>query len=479
MAKNCEKNMDEKEKLISCIDSIASLYLDRYERMRDLKAVSIADQKTLKEISLCFPKEGRDLEEVVSELEKNVFANQAIMQHPRFFAFIPSPTTPLSWLGDVITDAYNPHAGTWMESSAASCIEKEMIRWFANQAGFPETAGGLFVSGGSIANLTALAAARHARLKEEELDDGVVYLSEQTHYSVSKALRIMGVRFDQIRIIPCDEDYRIDVALLKKQIEKDIADKKKPYLIAATAGTTNAGCIDPLEQLADLCDSYGMWLHVDGAYGASVLLSEQHKHLFQGIHRADSLTWDAHKWLFQTYACSMVLFRNRKDLAGCFGSDPEYLKDASVREEEINYWEWGIELTRPARYLKLWLTIQALGTKKISEMIDHGISMAEYVQEKVESSDKWQLSSSASLGIVNFRFAPAGLNKQERDELNVRIAKKITESGFACILTTRLKDHTVLRICCIHPDTTKKDINDTFDLLSDYADEALKELIKQ
>ena len=310
--------------------------------MHEQKTVTVADDAAIQKLrNMVFPQQGRSLDSVVSEMLGTVCTNQAFLQHPHFFAFVPSPASPLSWVGDVLTDAYNPHGGTWMESSAASCLEQETIKWLCQQAGYSKTAGGLFVSGGSIANLTALAAARHAMLAETEYNDGVAYLSEQAHFSVIKALRIMGLTQEQIRKIPCDVHLCIDTLQLEQAILKDQKEGKKPFLVVATAGTTNTGGIDPLSQIADICQRHRLWFHVDGAYGASVLVSKKYRHLLKDISRADSQVWDAHKWLFQTYACSTVLFRDRKYLAAFYSSDPEYLRDAAAENGEINYWEWG------------------------------------------------------------------------------------------------------------------------------------------
>jgi len=471
-------NQAAKEELYQSVQTIAEAYLSSYANVRSQKTVTVADDTTIQKLrSIGFSKEGRPLNTVIGEMIENVYANQAIMQHPRFFAFVPSPATPLSWIGDVLTDSYNPHAGTWLESSSASCLEQETIKWLCQQAGYPKTASGLFVSGGSIANLTALVAARHAKLTEDEYADGVAYLSEQTHFSAAKALRIMGLHSKQIRIIPCDEQFRIDTERLENEISQDIKAGKKPFLVAATAGTTNAGCIDPLHQIADICEQYNLWFHVDGAYGASVLVSKEYRHLLDGISRADSITWDAHKWLFQTYGCSMVLLKDRKHLVECFSSNPEYLKDAVAEDGEINYWEWGIELTRPARSLKLWLTLQTLGTDKISDMVTHGIKLAECTENLIREQTDWEIITPAQLAIVNFRYAPKDFSAQQCDELNAKISHKIMEDGFACVLTTNLKGRTVLRICSIHPETTEDDMSNTIKLLDRYAREAKAELV--
>lgn len=472
--------MDEKakEELYQSVQMISEAYLSSYADVRLQKAVTVAEDSTIQKLrGIGFSKEGRPLHAVIDEMIDTVYANQAIMQHPRFFAFVPSPASPLSWIGDVLTNSYNPHAGTWLESSSASCLEQETIKWLCQQAGYPKTSGGLFVSGGSIANLTALVAARHAKLTEDEYADGVAYLSEQTHFSAAKALRIMGLHTKQIRIIPCNEHFQIDTERLEKEILQDIKAGKKPFLVAATAGTTNTGCIDPLHQIADICERHKLWFHVDGAYGASVLVSKEYRHLLDGISHADSITWDAHKWLFQTYGCSMVLFKDRKHLVECFSSNPEYLKDAVAEDGEINYWEWGIELTRPARSLKLWLTLQALGTDKISDMVTHGIKLAERAEDMIREQPDWEIITPAQLAVVNFRYAPKGFTAQQYDELNAKISHKMMEDGFACVLTTNLKGQIVLRICSIHPETTEDDMRNTVNLLDRYAHEAKAEFV--
>ena len=376
-----------------------------------------------------------------------------------------------------MTNAYNPHGVTWMESSAAGCLEQETVEWLCRQAGYPKTAGGLFVSGGSIANLTALAAARHAMLAETEYSSGVVYLSEQAHFSVIKALRIMGLTGEQIHMIPCDDSLRMDAFQLEQAILQDEKAGKKPFMVVATAGTTNTGCIDPLSQIAGICSSHGLWFHVDGAYGASALVSEKYRHLPEAVAQADSLVWDAHKWLFQTYACSTVLFRDRKYLATFYSSDPEYLWDAAAENAEINYREWGIELTRPARSLKLWLTLQTLGTDQISDMVPHGIDLTQQTESMVRNMPEWEIVTPAQLAIVNFRYAPQGISPEQQDELNTAISQRMMEDGFACVLTTRLKGRTVLRICSIHLETTEEDIRYTIQRMDKYTRILKEELV--
>lgn len=249
----------------------------------------------------------------------------------------------------------------------------------------------------------------------------------------------------------------------------DQAAGMKPFAIIATAGTTNTGSIDPLNEIADLCEKHNIWLHVDGAYGASILASSKYKPLLSGISRSDSITWDAHKWLMQTYSCSVVLAKENQQLRNCFSTHPEYLKDAETNEEYINYWDLGPELTRPARSLKLWVTLQALGTNAVGEAIEHGVQLAEWAEDEIKKHNHWEIVSPAQLAIVNFRYAPTGLSEQELDSLNKRISQEMMTNGYASVLTTQLNGKTALRICAIHPDTTEHEIRNTIQLLSNIA----------
>lgn len=462
----------QQEQLLNTVIEFIQSFMTANRNIKNKKVMQIASDETIAKLRQCgIPQEGRNVKEVVNEMVEDVYSNQVIMQHPRWFGFVPSPVSLLSWLGDIMTNAYDPHAGSWMQSSSASCIEQEVINWMCKQAGLPESSGGLFVSGGSMANLTALTAARKAKLSESQYGKGVAYISGQTHSSISKGLRIIGLREDQIRQIPTDSTFRMDMQLLREAVSKDLAAGKIPFVIVATAGSTNTGSIDAFDEIADLCKRYQIWMHVDGAYGASVLASAKYKSRLQGIERADSISWDAHKWLMQTYSCSAVLVKDKRNLADCFHTQPEYLKDAVSDDEQINYWDFGPELTRPARGLKLWLTLQVMGTDSISRMIEHGFQLAEWAEDEIRSHADWEIISPAQQAIVNFRYAPAGLDENHLNDLNQQISKELLSDGYAGVLTTELNGKKVLRICALHAEATEADMRTTIQLLNKIAKE--------
>lgn len=446
----------------------STLVSDEEIKLDDVFQVS--GDKTIEKLrNTGIPVKGRNIREVYEQMVDDVYSHQSHLQHPRCFSFVPSPVSPYSWMGDFMTSVCDPHAGSWMLSSGASCIEQEVIKWMCGLAGYPQSAGGIFVSGGSMANLTALTAARDAKLSDKERGNAIAYVSCQTHSSVAKGLRIIGFFASQIRMIPTDAAFCMDMKELQKAVEKDLSDGKRPFAVIATAGTTNTGSIDPLLEISALCKEYDMWMHVDGAYGASVLVSEKYRERLKGIELSDSISWDAHKWLMQTYGCSAVLVRNQKNLLRSFATHPEYLKDAEAKEGQINFWDLGPELTRPARCLKLWITLQIMGTEAVGKMIEHGFQLADWAQDELMKYKDWEIVSPAQQAIVNFRYAPEGMNETQLDEINQELSREISGSGYAGIVTTELNGKKVLRICALHPETTELDMRTTIRLLNQYA----------
>lgn len=268
------------------------------------------------------PEHGRALDDVVAEMEHEVIGYGYNADHARFLGFVPGPTSAISWLGDIIAAGYNRHAGSFANYPAGLAAEDVLLAWCADQAGFPaDTAGGLFVSGGSMANLTALAAARDAMLPEDAWDRGVAYVSEQTHSSVAKGLHIIGIPREHVHAVSCDDAWRMDIDALKDAIEADRAAGLIPFAVVGTAGSTNTGSVDPLREIARVCAENHLWMHVDGAFGASVLIT-RYRDMLDGVELADSLSWDAHKWLFQTYSCGMVLVRDRANLLNTYSTHP-------------------------------------------------------------------------------------------------------------------------------------------------------------
>ncbi|RJE23408.1 Pyridoxal-dependent decarboxylase conserved domain protein [Aspergillus sclerotialis] len=404
----------------------------------------------------------RSIREVIDEAQ-DIFSYGFRVDHTRFFSCIPSPASPISWLGDAMTSAFNAFGGSWEAGTGVCAIENNLIQWIAQEIfGLPSSSGGQFVSGASMANLTALIVARDQILGNDPIQRsmGIAYISDQTHFCVAKALRIVGIPDSNIRVIRSDAQFRMDVFKLELAISEDILNGYKPFVIVATCGTTNTGSIDPLKESADISRTYNVWMHVDAAYGGSVAFSRTHKELVKGLENADSIAWDAHKWLFQTHGCGLVIFRNKAHPLKSFASSASYVADVEDTNKILDPWNYGIELTRPARHMRLWFTLQVLGLDVIDRMISRGFYLAKLMETELRNLEDWEIIAANGMGILNFRFVPKNksISSSDLDQLNSHISKQLIEMGIAVMFTTRLKGIVTLRMCTINPGTTDDEI---------------------
>jgi len=414
------------------------------------------------------------VDSLLEQLQRDVWSNIGNVQHPRFFAFIPGPSNFVSVMADALAAGFNPFAGNWLEGSGTSQIELVAIDWLREMCGLPETAGGLFVSGGSMANLTALMTARQAKL-DNRSENAVVYFSDQTHSSIEKALRVLGFAREQIRKLPSDDAFRLRIESLRQAVAEDRAGGRQPFCVIANAGTTNTGAIDPMNEIADFCRQENLWLHVDGAYGAAACLSERGKKLLAGIERADSLSLDPHKWLFQPFEIGCVLARDARLLKKTFHTMAEYLEDTKrAEEEEINYYDYGVQLTRGFRALKLWLSLKTFGAAAFREAINHGFELAEFAENILRQSNRWRIVTPATMGIVTFRYVAEGCAENEINEIHRRMVEMMAEDGFAFANSTALRGQTVMRFCAINPRTTEDDVRATIEQLEQFGRELQK-----
>ncbi len=423
------------------------------------------------------PETGRDIYEIMNELDNEVLEYIHRNNHPRSFSFIPGPGSRLSWLGDILTTANNIHASNFKNATIPISIERNLINYFAKKLGFEiKPAGGVFVSGGSMANLTAVVTARDDKIATKELYKAAVYISDQVHHSLSKAFHTAGIPKENVRRISVDDEFKMNVDELSTVVKKDIEAGMKPVLAVGNAGTTNTGAVDDIEGMADVCTEHGLWLHIDGAYGLSHLLSTKGRALFPGIERADSVSWDAHKLLFQTYSCAMVIVKDKQHLLNSFSEQAEYLDDIQSDDDVIDPEMIGMELTRPARAVKLWITLQVLGEEQFRERIDYGHQLAEHTEKCVEEMENWKIISRPSLSILSFKYVHPNLNETENNKILSNAAGRMASSGYAVTYTTELNDQKVIRMCTINPETTKEDIMGTLMRLDEFVKDEVESL---
>jgi glutamate/tyrosine decarboxylase-like PLP-dependent enzyme len=408
------------------------------------------------------PEQGMEFEAVLEQLERDILPNSMHVNHPRFLSYVPGPGNFVGAMADALISGYNIFAGTWISGSGPAAVELATIEWLREICGMPQSTGGLFVSGGTMANLTALAVARHVKLGERP-DGATVYFSDQAHSSLEKALRVIGVTGANSRKIPSDPEYRLPMNELARWVAEDRAAGKRPFCVIANAGTTNTGAIDPLRELSAFCRQQDLWLHIDGAYGAAAAISERGRKLLAGIELADSLSLDPHKWLFQPFEIGCVLMRDISHLRDTFRILPEYLKDTQQYSSEFNFTDHGLQLTRSFRALKLWMSIKVFGMAAFRAAIDRGFEQAEFVEARLRGMPGWEIVTPAHMGIVCFRYANAD------DAAHMRLVQKVLQDGFALITSTVLRQRSVLRTCTINPRTTNEDIEQSLERLNTLA----------
>ncbi len=405
--------------------------------------------------------EPSDPHQLLDFLDREIFPNCLHVDHPRFFAFVPSPNNFVSAMSDALASGLNIFNGTWLGGSGAAALEATVIDWLRGFCGLPETGGGILVSGGSVANLTALTAARHAILNDRT-EGAVVYLSDQTHSSVDRALAVIGFKPDQIRHLESDSHFRLPVEALQQAIQQDRNAGLRPFCVIANAGTTNTGAVDPLNELADICATEKLWFHIDGAYGAAAVICDQGRQLLHGLERADSLSLDPHKWLFQSFECGCVLLRDARQLKATFLVMPEYLRDVRKGDEEIHPCDYGIQLTRGFRALKVWLSLNTFGMNAYRLAVARGFALAEFAEQELRAMPDCQVVTSAQMGIVCFRFA-------EGDAAQSYVIDQMLQEGYAFLTSTRLRGEACLRLCTINPRTSEQDISETIRRVATFA----------
>jgi aromatic-L-amino-acid/L-tryptophan decarboxylase len=403
------------------------------------------------------PEEGRDFDAVLAGLADDVFPFMSRCDHPRYFAFIPACGTWPGALGDFMASALNIFAGSWMESAGPSQVELTVLDWFKSWIGYPAEAAGVLVAGGSAANMTALACAREARLGAMT-GDVVAYVSDQAHSSMARAARVLGFRPDQVRVLPVDSQHRMRPQALAGAMDADTSAGRRPLLVAASAGSTNTGAIDPLPELAAVCRDRGVWLHVDAAYGGFAALTERGRRWLSGIELADSVTLDPHKWLYQPFECGSLLVREGRLLRQAFEVTPDYLKDAEVTQQEVNFSDLGVQLTRMSRALKLWCSLHYFGVGAFRQSIDATLDLAGLAQEIVEASPELELLNPATLGIVCFRRRPPGLDDDVLDALNTGLVSSYADSGDGLVSSTRLRGRLAVRLCVLNHTSGAEDV---------------------
>ena len=427
---------------------------------------------TLSVLSEDLPRAGRG-ETITLSQAVDILDQSTAQSRPRFFAYIGSSGLEMGAVADFLASSYDINLA--VDSKAATMLERQAARWIGQFIGYDENAKGLFTSGGTISNITALAAARTKRFpnarREGVRQQVAIYCSQEAHYSNIRAVELLGFGSEAIRSIEIDENRRMRMDVFEAAIEKDIADGVVPLAVIASSGTTLTGAIDPLEEIADICERFGIWMHIDGAYGAPAAGTAKARHLFQGLSRADSVTIDAHKWLFVPKACSIVLMKNYEPLVRTFSHNEAYMPHDS---DEPNAVDVTLEYSRPVRALKMWMGFAAHGADEFEAAITANLALAELTYDLAKAADDFRvLPNRPQLSIVPIQYAPSGI--RDVSGLNRRIYEKILEDGRIYLSPATIDGGIWLRPCYTNFRTTEADVEVLFEVVRELGQQFLAE----
>jgi glutamate/tyrosine decarboxylase-like PLP-dependent enzyme len=389
-----------------------------------------------------FSDEGRNLAEVLDYAAACIDAPGFATTSPRFMAYIPGGGVPYSAFGDMLAATSNKYSGFASASPGAVRIENACTQWLASVIGYPENSAGTLTSGGSIANLTAVVAAREARDPE---GGGAIYVTRFAHYCIDKALHIAGRGRSPKRVIATDQSYRMSVSALEEAFEEDYRNGIRPWLVVASAGTVDTGAIDPLSEIADLCARYGAWLHVDGAYGGLFALCDEGRSKLRGIERADSVALDPHKTLFLPYGTGAALVRDGRLLQEAFSASADYIRPLGESEVGLSPADLSPELTRHFRAMRLWLPLQVAGISAFRAAQAEKLALARHFHSRLSGIAGFEAGPPPDLSVVAFRYLP---QSGDPDDFNERLMRHIQQEGRVMMSGTRIDGSYRLR-CAI------------------------------
>jgi glutamate/tyrosine decarboxylase-like PLP-dependent enzyme len=390
---------------------------------------------------------------------------------PRFWGWVQGTGTPLGMMADMLAAALNPHLAGF--DQAPALVEKQVISWLAGLMGYSADASGVLVTGGTMANVIGLAVARKAMagfdLRAEGLQGGrprmLVYGGTETHGWAGKAVELLGLGRDALRLVPVDAGYRVDVDAMRRAIQADRAAGHRPFCVIGTAGTVNTGATDDLRALAALAREHGLWFHVDAAFGALVRLAPALAPVVDGIEEADSIGFDLHKWMYQPFEAACVLVRDAEAHRAAFSITASYLAHSTrgVTAGGLPFADLGVDLTRGFKALKIWMALKAHGVNGIARLIEQNVAQVRYLAARIDAEPELELLAPVPLNIVCFRYAPAGVPDERLNALNEEILMRLQEDGIAVPSGTTLHGRFAIRVANVNHRSRRED----FDLLAD------------
>ena len=425
------------------------------------------------------PEQGTSVSELFSKTTDLLLKHSLLNGHPKFFGYITSSPAPIGALADLLAAAVNPNVGANILSPMATAIEKQTVKWLAEFIGVSPTYGGILVSGGNMANLTAFLAARTAKapksIKEDGLvnthDEMVLYCSKATHTWIEKAVVLFGHGSKAIRWIPTDAENKMNTEILSQTINDDLNNGKKPFLVIGNAGDVSTGVVDNLSAIAAICHAQDLWFHIDGAYGIPAVVIPKYKNLFDGIQEADSIALDPHKWLYAPLEAGCTLVKNPQHLIDTYSSHPVYYNFSNQDDEpSLNYYEYGFQNSRGFRALKVWMALQQVGKNGYIEMIGEDIALSQLLFDEAKKHSELE-AVTQNLSITTLRYVPIDITKDEKknktylNTLNEKLLNELQQGGEVFLSNAVVADQYCLRCCIVNFRTSRKDILEIVDII--------------
>ena len=465
-----------------------------YSTIKDRKIISESSSKEIEKVfEETLPVTGTSVNNILGEWHNRVLPHTTHLGSPRYFGFVNGSGSMISVFADALATSVNMNSGGWKAGPAATEIERKVIKWIAELINYPTICGGLLVGGGTIANFSALLTALRNTADYNTTEEGLqsnkkrgkftLYMSDhEGHISIVKAADMINLGRNAIRRVPSNEDLSMNTDALEKMLDEDIKEGLIPFCIVAQVGSINVGVVDPLERIAEICKERKLWFHADGACGAFGAILPEIAQMYKGLEQADSVTLDPHKWLYIPYEAGCLLVKEEEKLRRTFSIAAPYLQGTLPSDYNgLDFFEYGPQMSRGFNALKIWMTIKNYGKEGYQKLLRQNILCAKHLHQLVLQSDVFVPMHQPQLFIYAFRFFPLQLRNKNGEEIkdyldvmNQKIADTITASGFAFIMTSKIKEKIVIRLSICSHRTTIQDIDKVFEKLTTIAGE-LKE----
>lgn len=460
-------------------ETITNWIANYYREIRNFPVLSqVKPREIFDSLPTNPPEEPEPFEKIFEDFQNIILKGVTHWQHPRFFAYFPANTSFPSILAEFLTSALGIQAMMWITSPSAAELEEKVMDWLKKMMQLSENFHGVIQDTASTSTLVAILTAREKATNFEINKNGfsnqkfTVYCSVEAHSSIEKAVKIAGIGSNNLRKIPVDENFSMKTDLLEQAIKEDVQNGFKPICIVGAFGTTGSTAVDPLEQIGEIANRYGIWYHIDGAMVGSALILPEFQHYLKGINTADSFVFNPHKWLFTNFDCSAFFVKDKRALLETFQLTPSYL--ATDFDQQVNnYRDWGIQLGRRFRALKLWFVLRSFGIKGLQDKLRYHISLAKQLEKEIRSDGRFEILAPVNFNTICFRYKPtdANLTDSELNEINKNLLDKINASGFAFLSHTTLKNKFTLRFSIGQTNTTSEDVLNTWKLIQNLVGE--------